>query len=163
MQTSRHWDLTTVIEYTTSGMIEVAIPDTTSTEEALDVLSASLASLLGVSEDEIELDFDAESGEIAYAVSTTDYRNMREILDTLQNIEDFEIDSNLIEVSNITPTDKIVAEVSALVNADETSSTLQQSKNILDAMLSDSYALAFESNTSYRRKIHYIECSITIV
>ena len=59
-------DLSTATTYVTSGTIAVTIPDSVSTEDALQDLKTSLASTLGVSEDDIKLVYNSESGEVAY-------------------------------------------------------------------------------------------------
>lgn len=138
-------DLTTSLGYVSTGTIGITISNDSSTEAALDLLSASLASILDVPKDVIELEFDAESSEVTYAISTADYIAAEALIDTLQNIEDIEIDSDLIQVSTINANTDIIAELSFIVNADD-ASTLQQSKNILDAVLGDAYALEAESN-----------------
>jgi hypothetical protein len=56
-------ELTTTTEYITTGSISITLEDSTSSEEALDALTDSLASTFGINENDIELEIDLESGE----------------------------------------------------------------------------------------------------
>ena len=140
-------DLTTSTQYVTTGTITVTIPDSDSTQEALDVLTESLASTLGIDESDIELEIDLVSGEVTYSISTDDYTETTSILDALEEIDALEVESDVIIVTGISPNSEIVAEVSVVVNGDEATPMLQQAENVIDAVLGDDYILETESKT----------------
>ena len=142
-------DLPTTIEYITTGTMAIIIPDSSSTEEALNALTESLASTLGIDEDAIQLEIDPVSGEVTYSISTNDHTETTSILDALEEIDDFEVQSDLIIVRDVTPNSEIVAEISVVVNGDEATPMLQQAENVIDAVLGDEYNLETASNTAY--------------
>ena len=142
-------DLTTTTEYVTTGAISVTIPDSVSTEDALDALTESLASTLGINEDAIQLDIDPVSGEVTYSISTNDHTETTSILDALEEMDDLDVESDLITVTDISPNSEIVAEISVVVNGDEATPMLQQAENVIDAVLGDEYTLETASNKAY--------------
>lgn len=142
-------DLIITAEYVTTGTISVTIPDSASTEEALDALTQSLSSTLGIGEDSIELEIDPVSGEVTYSISTDDYTETTSILNAMEEIDDLEVESELITVTNVSPNSKIMAEISVVVNGDEATPMLQQAENVIDAVLGDEYILETTSNKVY--------------
>ena len=139
-------DLTTTTEYVTTGAISVTIPDSVSTEEALDALTESLTSTLGINEDKIDLEIDPVSGEVTYSISTNDHTETNSILDALEEIDDLEVESDLITVTDISPNSEIVADISVIVNGHESTPMLQQAENVIDAVIGDEYTLETASN-----------------
>ena len=142
-------DLTTTIEYVTIGTMSVTISDSASPEEALDALTESLASTLGINEDDIQLEIDPVTGEVTYSISTNDHTETTSILDALEEMDDLEIESDLITVTDISPNSEIVAEIAVVVNGDEATPMLQQAENVIDAVLGDEYTLETASNIVY--------------
>ena len=142
-------DLTTTIEYVTIGTMSVTISDSASPEEALDALTESLASTLGINEDDIQLEIDPVTGEVTYSISTNDHTETTSILDALEEMDDLEIESDLITVTDISPNSEILAEISVIVNGDEGTPMLQQAENVIDAVLGDEYTLETASNIVY--------------
>ena len=134
-------DVTSVTEYVTRVTMTVSIPDSVSEDDALAALTSEMASTLGVSEDSITLSLDSETGEVTYSVSTTDYDETAAVLATLQDsdvVDNLATDSG-VTVTNVTPSDDIVAEVNVVVNADEVTVPLQQAENQVDALLGEDY------------------------
>ena len=141
-------DLSTTTQYTTTGTIAVTIAHSTSTEEALNALTESLASTLGINEDDIKLEIDPVSGDVTYSISTNDYTETTSILDALEDIDDLETESDLITVTDVNPNSEILADVSVIVNGDEATPMLQQAENVIDDVLGDEYTVETESNKS---------------
>ena len=134
-------DVTSVTEYVTTGTMTVSIPDSVSEDDALAALTSEMASTLGVSEDSITLSLDSETGEVTYSITTTDYDETAAALATLQDsdvVDNLATDSG-VTVTNVTPSDDIVAEVNVVVNADEVTVPLQQAENQVDALLGEDY------------------------
>ena len=133
-------EVSSLTEYTTSGTLIVAIPDNVSHIEAIEDLTAALSGSFGVSEDDISLTLDADTGEVSYTVTTNDYDHTNAILFELQNDNIIEnLNTNVVTIESVTPQDEIIAEVSVIVNADEVDVSLQQAENRIDALLGDDY------------------------
>ena len=99
---------------------------------------------------DISLSLDPETGLVTYTVSTTDYDDAADILETLQDsnvVDSLTTDSGVV-VSNVMPRQDIVAEVNVIVNSDEVTVPLQQAENRFEALLSNEYESQTESTFS---------------
>ena len=134
-------DIVSVTEYVTTGTISVEIPDSLTEDEALAALTAAMSTALGVSEESIELSIDAETGEVTYSVATGDYDESAAVLAALQdsNVADQLATDSGIGITSVSPNPDVVAEVTAVVNADEVTVPLQQAENIVESLLGDEY------------------------
>lgn len=144
-------DISSVIEYTTSGTISITIPDAISEEDVLKDLTSALSITLGVNPDRISLSLDSESGEVLYTITADDYDQANDIL--LELLSDDIIDSldTNVAIDSINPTEEIIAEINIAVNAEEIDASLQQAENRINALLHDKYT----SNISGNSKIYY--------
>lgn len=135
-------EITSMIEYITTGALVLTIPDDVSQENAIDDLTYALASSLGVTEDAITLSLDPQSGEALYSVSSTNYEDSATLLEVLESGEIIDLlseSSSLVDVTNVITNDDIVVEVNIIVNGDDVMVPLQQAENIVDALLDDHY------------------------
>ena len=146
-------DVSSVTKYITTGSLVITIPDNVSEDEALDDLTAALSATLGISEDNISLTLDPETGEVSYTVTTSDYDETNAALSQLQDENIVEnIETNVVFIDSLQPSDEVIAEVSVVVNADEVEVSLQQAENQIDALLDDNYS----SDVSGKNHITFI-------
>ena len=140
-------DVSSVTEYVTSGTLEITIPDTISEEEALEELTSALSTTLGINKDSISLSLDPESGEVFYMVTTDDYDRTNEVLlDLLSDDIIDSLDTSVVTIDSVNPSDEIVAEVNIMVNAEEVEVSLQQAENRINALLDDHYTSSISGN-----------------
>lgn len=152
-------DLTSTTEYVTSGTISVSFTDDVSEEEALAALTSAMSAALGVDEDQIELTYDAATGEVAYEVATDDYDTTVGIQTVLQDsnvVDSLNVDSEVVTVNNVNADDEVVADVVIVVDADSVTTPLQQAENTVEALLPTEYNSETEGKhitTLYRNQM----------
>lgn len=133
-------DVSSVTEYVTIGSLDITIPDNVSEDEALNNLISAFSDTLGISEENISLTLDPESGKVSYIVTTGDYDETLAALSQLQGDDIIEnIDTNVVVIDSVQPNDEVIAKVSVIVNADDVEVSLQQAENRIDALLDNNY------------------------
>lgn len=134
-------DITSVTEYIATGTLDVNIPDDMSEEDALADLTTALATTLGLSEDQVTVERDAETGDITYSVASTDFDDASDVLALLQDssVVDTINENSAVSISDVNADNDIVAQVTVVVDADEVTASLQQAENTFDALLPEEY------------------------
>ena len=140
-------DVSTVVEYQTTGSMTVAVGENVSDEEVVSEVTSTLSEALGDSEENIEVVYDAQSGEVTYTVTTTSFEDSQAALSVLEDEGSATALSSLtdvVSITSVTPSEEILAEVTVVVDADDVSVPLQQAENAVDAVLGDTYSAETE-------------------
>ena len=80
-------DLSSIVEYTTTGTMTIDIDPSLSEEDAIASLTTAVSDALGVDEDDVTVSLDPVTGEVTYTVTTEDYDVANGLLETLQSDE----------------------------------------------------------------------------
>ena len=148
-------EVTSVTGYAATGTLIIDMSDDISNEDVVEDLTTALALSLGVAEDRVTISLDAETGEVSYIVTATDYDDTSALLDILETPEivDSLMDATkLVDIVSVDSNDEIIAQVDVIVNGDDVTVPLQQAENVIDALLGDQYESHMEGNSKVLRK-----------
>ena len=144
-------ELSTVVEYVTSGTLTVDVPADVSSDEVISDLTEALSEALGVSPEDVELVYDASTGEVTYTVTSASFEEADAALSTLQAssfVESIEALTETVSVTSVSPSAEISADVTVVVDADEVTVPLQQAENAVDVLLGTDYTSSSEGINS---------------
>ena len=89
-------DVTTEVQYLTSGTLEISVDGETSEDEVADAVVSTLAELLDVHPRDVTIvSVDLESGEVLYEVATPNYTDAIEIQFNIETLEPNDIEIEL--------------------------------------------------------------------
>ena len=103
------------------------IPEGTLKEEVENALAESISDAIGVHPSNVEVEYNPLTGEVIYTITSDDAESLKEINEVIENnTEEFEddVNANLVDeidgitISEVTPPQKIVAEIEIVIDAD---------------------------------------------
>ena len=88
----------------------MAVGENVSDEEVVSEVTSALSEALGVSEENIEVVYDAQSGEVTYTVTTTSFEDSQAALSVLEDEGSATALSSLtdiVSITGVTPSEEI--------------------------------------------------------
>ena len=138
-------DVTADTIYTSSGSLSMTIPDDIPLSEVEDVVATSIAELLGIHPQAIEVNVDAETGEVHFSVTTSTFDEAANIQSNLENTESIisSIEAAIpsVSVDDVDVSDDIDVTIEFVIDADDASNDLTHAAFQSQQLLSD---LAFD-------------------
>ena len=145
-------DVSAVVEYVTTGTLQVDVGDGVSEAKVSETVTQLLAEALGVPPEDISVTVDAATGEVSYTISTPDFATSESLVESLASpdlVDTLNDMTDVFTVEGVQADDEIVASVTLVVAADEVSVPLQQGENVVTALLGEEYM------TTVQGKLHY--------
>ena len=140
-------DVSAVVEYVTTGTLQVDVVDGVSEAELSETVTQLLAETLGVLPEDISVSVDTATGEVSYAISSPDFVASESIVESLSSadlVNTLNDMTDMFTVAQVQVDDDIVATVTLVVAADEVSVPLQQGENTVAALLGEEYTTTVE-------------------
>ena len=126
-------DITTTVDYVTSGTLDVVIPAGLSDAEAAAAIQESLSEVLGIHSKDVLVT--VEDGIVSYQVTGSSYAEAEAVLNKMKEagfVSDLEseLSSSGITVSNITSDNQIEAVISATIDTTDATATVDPVESI---------------------------------
>ena len=142
--------------------MKVDVPEGTSEEDVVNALVESIAETLGVHPSTIAVEYDPNTGEVVYTITSEDAETLADIASVIekdsQTFED-EVNANLastdlalekgieITVSDITSPTEIVAEIEVIVDATDSITDPKEAIDEIETKLEEEGNYLFKANS----------------
>lgn len=136
--------VTTVVEYETFGSMVVEVPRDATEEEVVADIRDALAEMLSLDPAEVEVTVNMETGDVLYTISADSFEDaeiIRDALDADNAVKLLEDNTDTVGVESINAGDNIRANVLAIVDGDETTTTANNGENLLELVFGDDYEI----------------------
>jgi len=133
-------DVSTFTEYVTTGSVDVTISDGVAEDITISELVSALSQVLDIPSESISVFVDSETGDVTYAVSTTEYDATEQIFNTLQGSTIADLLNGFLDnvsVDSVSPVGGVFAETTVVVDADDVTVSLQTAENLIEAIFDD--------------------------
>ena len=137
-------DVYTDIDYKASGSFTVENVDPTQAEAVEDAITTSISEQTGVPVNDIEVEYNADTGVVQYSINTDSYNASNDVKENINNksfadtIEGSlkKIDTN-VDVTSPDVNDSIVADINIVVDTKDSKIDMDKVTNKLSSELSD--------------------------
>ena len=148
-------DVTVEATYSVTGSMEIDISDDLTETELVEILEQSIADALGVHARDVDVVYDAETGEVTYAVSSDDNVAAEEIQESLQSTSFLnDLNDGLLtvipeaSVTSIEAEDNIEMELLVTIDASEAAVDVEETNaRVTSEFENDGFSADSSSNT----------------